>query len=89
MAEIEVKKPSDEELKELGVDSWTPWDCDVSTFDWEYSCDETAYVLDGKVKVKTESGEVEINKGDLVRFPKGLRCTWSVIEPIRKVYKFE
>ena len=88
MNEIKITRPSEEELDNLGIDSWSPWECEPSTFDWEYSDRETAYVFEGKVKVKTPSGEVEINKGDLVEFPKGLKCTWTVIEKIRKVYKF-
>jgi len=47
---------------------------------------ETAYVYEGKVKVKTAKEEVEINKGDLVTFPAGLDCNWKVIETIKKVY---
>ena len=88
MSKIEVKKPTDQELKELNVDSWSPWECAPSTFDWEYTDKETCYILDGKVKVKTEDGEVEVKKGDLVTFPKGLKCVWNVEEKIQKVYKF-
>jgi hypothetical protein len=88
MVEIKVEKLSDEELKSLGVNKWSPWECESSTFDWEYDDKETCYVLEGKVKVKTPDGEVEFGKGDLVTFSKGLKCTWNVIEKIRKVYKF-
>ena len=88
MSEIEIKKPTAEELAELDVDSWSPWECEPSTFDWEYSTKETAYVLEGRVRVQTDAGEVEFGKGDLVTFPKGMKCKWSVIEKIRKVYKF-
>ncbi len=89
MSEIKKEKPSKEELKELGVDSWSSWGCDESEFDWEYDSEEWAYVLDGKVIVKTPNGEVEINKGDLVKFPKGLKCTWDVKKKIRKIYTFK
>ncbi|MFH1776429.1 MAG: cupin domain-containing protein [Candidatus Omnitrophota bacterium] len=89
MAEIKVEKPTKEQLKSLNVDNWSSWECKPSTFDWEYASDERAYVLEGKVKVKTQAGEVEINKGDMVLFPKGLKCTWNVIDKIRKVYRFE
>ncbi len=88
MCQIKKKKPNREEIDLLGINSWSPWECVPSTFDWEYSDDETCYILEGKVKVKTSAGDVEINKGDLVMFPKGLKCTWEVIEKIRKVYKF-
>ena len=89
MSKITIDKPTQEKLKELGVDNWTPWECEPSTFDWEYTSDETAYVLDGKVVVKTPKGDVEIAKGDLVTFPKGLKCTWEVKEKIRKVFTFD
>lgn len=89
MSEIKIEKPSQEKLKSLNIDGWSPWECEPSTFDWEYDSNETAYVLEGKVKVVTPSGEVEINKGDLVTFPKGLKCTWKVLETIRKVYTFK
>jgi len=88
MSEIKVEKPTPAELDALGVKRWSPWECERSTFDWEYDCDEVAYVLEGKVRVKTPSGEVEFGQGDLVRFPKGLKCVWTVLEPIRKVYTF-
>ncbi len=86
--EVKVQKPNKEELDALGIDNWSAWQCEVSTFDWEYSDKETAYVFEGKVSVKTPQGEVTFGAGDLVTFPKGLKCTWNVLEPIRKVYKF-
>ena len=89
MASIKVEKATPERLKELGVDSWSPWECAPETFEWEYSSNETAYVKEGRVRVRTEDGqEVEFGKGDIVHFPKGVRCTWIVIEHIRKVYTF-
>ena len=87
---IDIKKATAEDLKNLGVSSWSSWSCDVSEFDWEYDCDERCYIQEGKVIVTTAGGEeVEINKGDLVLFPKGLKCRWQVVEPVRKVYRFE
>lgn len=88
MSEIKIERPSQDRLRSLNIDSWSPWECEPSTFDWEYDSEETAYVFEGKVRVKTPSGETEISKGDLVTFPKGLKCTWNVIEKIRKVYTF-
>jgi uncharacterized cupin superfamily protein len=94
--DIKIEKLDKEKMKRLGLpDSprssgeWNPWECEPSTFNWQYSDTEIAYVYEGKVKVKTDKGEVEINKGDFVTFPKGLACTWQVLEKIRKVYKFE
>ena len=86
--EITVKKPTQQELDELGIKSWGTWECEKSTFDWTYSDRETAYLFEGKVKVKSALQEVDFGAGDLVVFPKGLSCTWIVEEPVRKVYKF-
>ena len=88
MPKIKIEKPDEQKLNSLGVKSWSSWECDTSTFDWEYDSDEVCYILEGKVKVKTSEEEVEINKGDLVTFPKGLKCTWNVLNKIRKVYTF-
>ncbi len=85
---IEVRKPTEEELKKLGVESWPTWTCPVSEFDWTYDEAETCYFYEGKVIVETDEGNVEIGKGDLVTFPKGLKCRWKVLEPVRKVYSF-
>lgn len=87
MSEVKVEKPSRGKLDSLEIDKWSPWECEPSTFDWQYDEDETCYLFEGKVKVKTPEGEIEFGKGDLVKFPKGLKCTWTVIEKVRKVYK--
>jgi uncharacterized protein len=90
MNEIRVERPSEAQLGELGVEGWSSWSCGVSTFEWTYDAEETAYVREGHVRVHLPAGEtVEIRAGDLVTFPAGLSCTWEVVEPIRKVYTFE
>ncbi|MEN3013826.1 MAG: cupin domain-containing protein [Endomicrobiia bacterium] len=86
MKEIKIKQPTKEELEKLKVNSWPIWECEISKFNWEYDEDETCYILEGKVIVETENGKYEIKKGDLVSFPKGLKCVWDVKEPIRKRY---
>lgn len=90
MAKITKEKPSEAKLQDLQVSRWSPWECEPSTFDWTYDTDETAYVLEGRVTVTCPDGQqVEIGPGDLVRFPRGLSCTWQVHQKIRKVYRFE
>jgi uncharacterized cupin superfamily protein len=89
MSKISISRPSKEELKQLGVEHWSPWQCAPSEFDWQYSDDETAYVIKGLVIVTAADGErVEIKAGDLVTFPQGLKCKWKVLETVEKVYKF-
>ncbi|MBU1853630.1 MAG: cupin domain-containing protein [Candidatus Omnitrophica bacterium] len=89
MAKVKVETPTKEQLKSLGVDTWSKWECDVKKFDWEYDEKEMFYVLEGKVNVVTDEGEkVEFEKGNLVTFSKGVKCKWDVKEKISKVYKF-
>ena len=88
MSKIEVKKPNEAELQALGVHSWSPWSCEVSTFDWQYDAEEICYIQQGQVSVQTDDGEVSFGPGDLVTFPKGLKCVWKVVKPVRKVYTF-
>ncbi len=87
--EIKVEKATDERLKELGVENWSPWSCGVSKFNWEYDCNERCYIMEGEVEIETEGGKTKIKKEDIVLFPKGLKCTWNIISPIKKVYRFE
>lgn len=88
--EITVQKITPEQAQGLGTDTWSPWSCEPMEFDWVYDATEKAYILEGKAKVKARAGqEVEFGAGDLVVFPQGLHCTWTVVETIRKVYKFE
>jgi uncharacterized protein len=90
MANIDKEKPTPEKLKTLKVDTWSPWECEPSTFDWSYDSNETAYILEGQVTVTCADGQkVDIGPGDLVRFPKGLSCTWEVKQKIRKIYRFD
>lgn len=81
--------PDPERLRELAVEGWPIWTKEASEFPWEYDAEEICYVLEGRVTVTPEGGEViEIGPGDLVTFPKGMRCTWRVDAPIRKHYTF-
>jgi len=89
MADVEIERPTRAELEELDVDSWSPWECEPSSFDWTYDSQERFYVLEGRVRVETPGGEVEFGKGDMVTFPAGMSCTWHVLERIRKRFRFE
>ena len=89
MGKITVEKPTPETLRRLKVESWGIWECEISRFDWEYDETETCYILEGHVRVTTAEGEtVEFGPGDLVVFPRGLKCTWDVSRPVRKHFQF-
>ena len=85
---IVITKLSENEMVEKGVRSWPIWSCEVSEFDWEYSDEESCLLLDGEVEVKSEFETVRFSAGDFVVFPKGLKCYWKVISPVRKHYTF-
>jgi uncharacterized protein len=90
MTKIDKERPTAAKLKNLQVDTWSPWECEPSTFDWSYDADETAYVLEGDVTVTCADGQaVDLGPGDLVRFPRGLSCIWEVKKKIRKVFRFD
>lgn len=88
MSKITVKQPSKQELESLGIDDWGTWTCNASRFDWEYTDKETCYFFEGEVVVEAEGEQVEISAGDLVVFPKGMKCVWDIKKDVRKAYKF-
>jgi uncharacterized protein len=87
---ITVEKPDSAKLDALGVKKWPTWSKEVSTFPWEYSSQEVAYVLEGEVTVtpKNSGDPVSFRAGDLVTFPAGLSCVWEVKKALRKHYQF-
>ncbi len=91
MSEIKIEHDaSDERLKDLGISSWPTWTKEASEFPWQYDAQETCYLLEGDVVVTPEGGDpVEIKKGDLVTFPRGMKCRWKIGKAVRKHYKFE
>lgn len=90
MENISVEhNPSPAKLEVMGVYDWPIWEKEISTFPWTYDSTETCYILDGEVEVTPENGApVTIREGDLVIFPKGMRCTWNIHHAIRKHYDF-
>jgi len=85
---IQISRPSQEQLDSLGVFAWPTWGCEPSTFDWSYEDRETCYLLEGKVTVEADGTTVAFGKGDLVVFPRGLKCVWKVAETVKKHYRF-
>jgi uncharacterized protein len=89
MDAIEITQPTESQIKELDIAKWSPWECEPSQFQWAYDEEEWCFIFEGRAFIEPEhGGNVEIKKGDLVKFPKGLKCLWKVLEKIRKVYIF-
>ena len=77
-------------LDAMHVDSWASWSKEVSTFEWTYDDAETCYILEGEAVITPNGGEpVHIQRGDLVRFPAGMSCTWQITEAVEKHYIFK
>ena len=76
-------------LDVLFVDDWPIWEKEVSEFDWEYDKTETCYIVEGEAIVTpVDQDPVTITEGDMVTFPKGMKCTWKITEAIEKHYSF-
>ena len=86
---IETRKMDGSEISEKGILSWPIWTCEVSEFDWEYDQQESCLLLEGEVEVACDNGTVKFGVGDFVVFPRGLKCRWKVIKPVRKHYSFD
>lgn len=84
---MKVWNPTEKEIKD--AESWNTWSKEVSEFQWFYDDTETCLVLEGAALVQdTHGNTVEFKKGDMVRFEKGLSCTWKITDDLRKKYKF-
>lgn len=84
-----IHNPSTEVLAENEVLSWPIWEKSVSSFPWTYDAEEVCYILEGEVTVQPENGAaVTIKKGDMVTFPKGMSCHWTIHKDIKKHYQF-
>ncbi|PIS46985.1 MAG: cupin [Elusimicrobia bacterium CG08_land_8_20_14_0_20_51_18] len=85
---IFVKKISAEKIGELGIDKWPVWTSPAAEFDWFYEETETCYFLEGRAEISVGGKKTGFGAGELVVFPKGLKCVWKVIEPVKKHYGF-
>jgi uncharacterized protein len=90
MNKVQIEhNPEQTRLDELGVRRWDIWEKEVSEFPWSYDEQEICFFLEGDVIVTPQGGEpVRFGKGDLVTFPAGMSCTWKVLKPVRKHYRF-
>lgn len=84
--DIVVRKPSEQEKKQCK--KWPIWQCQPSSFDWEYTQTETCLIIEGKVTVTDGTDSVTFGPGDYVVFPNGLSCKWNVTKPVIKHYNF-
>jgi len=87
--DVIVKKPTDQQIEICK--NWPIWQGHPSTFDWDYTQTETCLIIEGKVTVTDRpAGEdsITFGPGDMVIFPEGLKCIWTIKESVRKYYQF-
>jgi hypothetical protein len=83
-------QPTPSTLADLGVNQWPIWQKTPSSFEWYYETQERCYLLTGKVIVMPQNAEaVTLTAGDLVTFPKGMHCTWQILETVSKHYQLD
>ena len=81
------KNVSSMKMEVMGVFEWAIWEKEISEFPWEYKMTESCYLVEGEAIVTPEGGEpVHIERGDYVIFPKGMKCTWKIIDAVEKHY---
>lgn len=62
------------------------WDCTEGSFWWTFGDDETVVILEGEVRVTTETGVVRtLRHGDIAYFAGGTRALWEVDAYVRKI----
>ena len=84
---IEIKKPTHAERAEMQTQPI--WEKEESTFPWAYDMNETCLLIEGDVTVSPDGADaVTFGAGDLVTFPRGMTCTWTIHKAVRKHYKF-
>ncbi|MDP4183702.1 MAG: cupin domain-containing protein [Bacteroidota bacterium] len=85
---IEVRKPTEEEIK-LAL-RWDTWEEDTCQFPWYYFTKEITYIVEGEAIVTDNEGnKVQFGAGDWVIFDEDLECTWDIRKKIKRHYHFE
>ncbi len=83
--EVIVRKPTPQEAK--AMETLPVWECKPSSFNWYYDNTETSLVSHGRAEVEYDGQKVSFGAGDLVVFPKGLKCIWTIEETVVKHYQ--
>lgn len=53
--------------------------------EWYYDEKTTCLILEGKAVVDHYGEKLTVEAGDLVTFPQGVQCEWTILEPLRVV----
>jgi uncharacterized protein len=71
------------------LDGWASsvvWDCTAGSFRWQFGWEETVFILEGSVRVITETGAVLVlTPGDVAYFAQGTSAEWQVDSYVKKI----
>ncbi len=87
--QITVETIHTSEAEARGILAWPVSSRDVSRYTWHYDATEICYIAEGRARIETEDGNVEVEKGDLITLPAGLQCAWVIQERLVKHYRVE
>lgn len=87
--QVAVESIETGEAQVRGVLEWPLSSRGVSRYTWHYDATEICYIAEGRARIETEDGNIEVEKGDLVTLPAGLECAWVIQERVVKHYRIE
>ena len=63
------------------------WSCTPGRFRWNWTYDETVFMLSGRATVALSGGRVvELRAGDMAFFSSGEQSVWTIHETLRKSF---
>ena len=69
-----------------GRTSTNIWECSAGSFWWTFHNEETVVILEGAVRVTSETGNIRLLKaGDIAFFAGGSRAFWEIEDYVRKI----
>ena len=89
LVKIKIKSPcSASEIIKYGIKNWPIWECEPSKFSWSYNEKEICLIIEGEASIYMSEGKlIYLKSGDLVEFPKGLKCEWQITKKIKKHFR--
>lgn len=80
-------RPAALKLDVMGVYDWPMQSLEPGEFVHDYAQAETCYILSGSATLTPANGPIlNIERGDLISFPAGLSCTWTIHSPVKTHY---
>jgi uncharacterized cupin superfamily protein len=69
-----------------GKASTSIWECSAGAFWWTFHNEETVVILEGEVRVTSQSGEKKLlKKGDIAYFSRDSKALWEIDRYVRKI----